>query len=105
MRVSCLNLLKTRNSYLAVPLTGYLHMVIGFLFTYYLSVIDCFGLIPGSNSLIHNISKLLRDLINKFDYNIVTETNPANRLAVQMNNRWITIVGGRLYVSNSKNIG
>lgn len=69
-------------------------MVIGFLFTYYLSVIDRFGLIPGSNSLIHNISKSLRDLICKFDYNIVTSKSPAKRLAVQMINRWITIGGG-----------
>ena len=73
---------------------GSLQMSVGFLFSFYLSIIDRLGMIPDFDSLIHDISNNLSDLIKKLDDNIGTSKNPAKRMAIQMINRWIAIVGG-----------
>ena len=63
------------------------------VFTCLLSVLNKFGLIADFQSQIDLSKEEIRNLISKIDDNVLTPKNPAKRLAIQMVNRWIVIIG------------
>ncbi len=67
---------------------------VGLIFPLLLSVLNKLGLISDFRSDIDISTEEVRNLISKIDDNVITTKNPAKRLAIQMVNRWIVIIGG-----------
>lgn len=67
---------------------------VGLIFPLFLSVFNKLGLIADFRSDIDISTEEVRNLISKIDDNVLTTKNPAKRLAIQMVNRWIVIIGG-----------
>ena len=67
---------------------------VALIFTSLISVLNKFGLIADLRSDIDLSKEEIRNLISKIDDHVLTPKNPAKRLAIQMVNRWIVIIGG-----------